>query len=239
MNALLERIYSTGQVEDADGNFVSHSTSSITFETGMLLYDLIRRERHARTLEIGMAYGLATLFMCQAHHDNGTGHHTVIDPYEITIWRSIGLLNVTRAGLDSLLRFYEAPSCAILPQLWAEGEHFDFAFIDGAHLFDYVMLDFFYVDKVLKVGGHMAFDDLWMPAVRKAVAFVLKNRAYVLVPPSAHRTTPLWRRVARAGRRIIQDALGSGLALKLVAENVGVVQKVAEDQRPWDFHRSF
>jgi len=69
-----------------------------------------------------------------------------------------------------------------LPRLCAEGERFDFVFIDGRHLFDCVLVDFFYVDRLLEVGGYVALDDLWMPAVRKVKSFILRNRSYELVP---------------------------------------------------------
>ena len=67
-----------------------------------------------------------------------------------------------------------------LPQLCSQKEEFEFAFIDGSHLFDFTFVDFFFIDKLLAVGGHVAFDDLWMPAVRKVVSFVLKNKPYQL-----------------------------------------------------------
>jgi predicted O-methyltransferase YrrM len=239
MNALLERIYRSGEVEDADGHRIRCSPVGVTLEAGTVLYDLIRATRPERTLEIGLAYGVSALFICQAHRDNGTGRHTAIDPFEQDVWQSIGVLNIERAGLSDLFRFLPAPSFEVLPQLYAGGERFDFALIDGSHLFDDALIDFFYIDKLLTVGGHVVFDDLWMPGVRKVVAFVLRNRAYRLVRPSVRYRAPVWKRVARVGRRILQDPFGRDVRLKLVTENVGVLTKTAEDARPWDHHRSF
>jgi len=45
----------------------------------------------------------------------------------------------------------------------AQGERIDFAFIDGAHTFDHVLVDFFYIDRMLNVGGIVAFDDVGFP----------------------------------------------------------------------------
>lgn len=240
MNSLLKRIYETGYVKDSEGNLINPFPSAVPFETGALLYDLVRRENLEKTLEVGMGYGLSTLFICQAHKDKGIGSHTAIDPNQDAHFKSIGLLNVKKAGLVSILRFFQTPSLEVLPRLWIESEHFDFAFIDGMHLFDYVLVDFFYVDKLLKVGGSIAFDDIWMPAIRKVVAFVLRNRSYRLVnPPPSKRITPLWRRAARIGRRLLQDPFERNYPVKFIPKNVCVLKKIADDNRQWSFHRSF
>ena len=191
------------------------------------------------TLEIGVGYGISTLFMCQAHRDNGAGCHTAIDPREEKAFKSIGLLNVERANLKDILRFYHAPSDEVLPQLWAQNERFDFAFIDGNHRFDYALVDFFYIDKLLNIGGLVAFDDLWIPGVRKVASFVLKNKPYKLVGPPATRSTPAWRRILRTGRRILQNPLGRDWALKFVPQNVALLKKMADDGRGWKFDRAF
>jgi len=240
MNALLEHIYRTGYVEDAEGNLVDPSLASVSYERGMLLCELVQREKFENTLEIGMAYGLSTLFICQAHHDKGTGRHTAIDPNQDTVFRSVGLLNIKRAGLDNILRFFQAPSYEVLPQLCIAGEHFDFAFVDGMHLFDYVLIDFFYIDKLLTVGGYIVLDDLWMPAVQKVATFALRNRAYKLVDSPVHKNIPLWKRAARIGRRFLHNPFERGDArVRLIAENVCILEKIADDDRQWNFYRVF
>ena len=211
----------------------------MTFDTGRQLYAFLRQHRYERTLEIGLAYGLSALFICQAHRDNGgEGHHTAIDPSERTLWKSVGLSHMERAGFADRFRFFEARSDEALPKLREEGERFDFAFIDGSHLFDNVMIDFFYIDKMLDVGGCIAFDDLWMPAVRKVASFALRNKAYRLVR-LGRGSAPRWKQMLRVGRRFAQNPLGPDVALKLVPTNVGVLRKVAEKNRPWNYHRAF
>lgn len=133
MNTLLENIYNTGYVEDAEGNLISPFPTATAYEIGMLFNKLIHELNLRKTLEIGMAYGLSTMFICQAHHDKGIGSHTAIDPFQSKEWKSIGLLNVKKAGLAEKFRLVEAFSHEALPQLLAEGEQFDFTFIDGSH----------------------------------------------------------------------------------------------------------
>ena len=82
MNEVIERIYRTGKVEDPSRGPITPFPASIPYETGALLYSMVSREQLGRTLEVGMAYGLSTLFICQAHGDRGSGAHTAIDPYQ-------------------------------------------------------------------------------------------------------------------------------------------------------------
>lgn len=213
--------------------------SSVTPETAAVLYDFVRLMKPGKTLEIGMAHGKSTLSICQAHRDNGAGSHIAIDPLQETKFNSAGLANIERAGLKDILRFYEANADEALPRLCAEGERIDFAFIDGNHRFDYTLVDFFYIDKMLTLGGHVAFDDLWILPVRKVVSYVLKNTPYKLVRLASQQTTPLGKRVLRMGRRVVQNPLGRDWALKVVPQNVAILQKVGEGpRRSWD-HRAF
>ena len=36
---------------------------------------------------------------------------------------------------------------------------FDFIFIDGWHTFDYTLVDMFYADRLLRIGGYLLIDD--------------------------------------------------------------------------------
>ena len=72
-------------------------------------------------------------------------------------------------GTTAMFGVSEHPLRLALTRLCAEGERIDFAFIDGNHRFDYTLVDFFYIDKMLRLGGHVAFDDLWIASVRKVV----------------------------------------------------------------------
>ncbi|HJQ23974.1 MAG TPA: class I SAM-dependent methyltransferase [Blastocatellia bacterium] len=239
MNQLLDTIYSSGKVEDADGQPVACFPTSVTYETGTVLYDLIRQHDLQKTLEVGMAYGLSSLFICQALKDGGAGMHTAMDPAQSSSWRSIGLLNVERAGLGHLLRFFEASSEDLLPRLVADGERFDLAFIDGMHLFDYTLVEFFYIDRMLEVNGYVVFDDIWMPAIRKVIAFVLKNRAYQMDKGALKAGGNRLQHARATARRFLRQPFGKDAAIKLIPGNLCVLRKLADDTRTWSDYRNF
>lgn len=240
MNPLLEQIYRSGYIEDSQGQRIELFPTSIPYEEGQAIYNLIRQVKPAHTLEIGLAYGISTLFICQALQDNGMGQHSAIDPMAIKLWGSLGLLNVQRAGLEPRLRFLEASSHVALPELLRQQERFEVAFIDGCHRFDYTLLEYFYLDKLLPVGGHLIFDDLDRPAIRKALAFILRNRNYQLAPEFAAPRLPMWRLAARLLKRVAQAPLDLLPSLLFFAHpRYCVFKKLAEDDTTWDFYRSF
>lgn len=206
MNSLLREIYSTGLVYDEAGQPSRAFPAAIKYRLGMTLYELILATHAEKSLEVGMAFGLSTLFMCQAHHDKASGMHTAIDPTEETAWKSIGLLNVDRAALSPFLDFRGASSHEVLPQLLRSGQRFDVIFIDGMHLFDYAMVDFFYADLLLKEHGYLVFDDIWMPSIRKVLYFALRNRTYTSSPQHLWNRKSFWRRARELLRDLRQDS---------------------------------
>ena len=243
MNGLLNTIYTSSTVEDAQGNKINPFPTSIPFETGAILYHFLRQHTLHNTIEIGMAYGLSTLFLCQAHQDNGGGHHIAIDPVQQSTWQSIGLLNVEKAGLTSFLQFYNRSSFETLPQLAAQGNRFDFAFIDGRHHFDFALVDFFYIDLMLEVGSYIAFDDLWMPALRKLISYIVTNRAYEVVPlptvskdeydRSSLKQTP--HTIGHFLRNLVQG----NAPFRVPNTKVCILKKTGDDERTWNFHHTF
>jgi predicted O-methyltransferase YrrM len=176
--SLIGQIYETGKVEAADGSLVDAFPAALPRFHAQEIERLVRDMRLTRTLETGMAYGLSTLAICAVHEERGEGQHIAIDPYQSSDWGGIGRLNLERAGLSGRARVIEARSDEALPRLRDEGVRVDFALIDGLHLFDATLVDFFHADRMLEPGGVVVFHDTWMPAVAQAVAFVRENRAY-------------------------------------------------------------
>lgn len=242
MNAVLKELYASSHVRSRSGKVFPLFPTSIGWHKGVSLYEWIRRSRPRVTLEIGFAFGASTLFMCQALEENGVGHHHVVDPWQATVWDSCGLERIERAGLSHRLTFYEAPSYRQLPRLLEQQLAFDFAFIDGQHLVDYVLLDCFYADLLLPVEGVMALDDVWMASVRKVVRFLLSNRAYRLVRYTNRllggRPASPW--LLRFMERALRFRHGAAMVHPLFRwEGLVYLQKTQQDARAWDWYREF
>ena len=132
-----------------------------------------------------MAFGISTLCLCDAlcrntPLENGKRPHLVVmDPFQHgSLWQGVGLEQVRSAGFGDVVEFHERSSHAVLPELAAKEYRIQFAFIDGSHMFDHTLIDFFYVDQMLETGGVIVFDDVGLQSVDAVVRFVLANRHY-------------------------------------------------------------
>lgn len=144
------------------------------------LYRMVLQRQPTTVVEIVMAFGVSTLAILSALRDlDGEGRLVSIDPRKSSRWQGCGLTSVVRAGLAGRHTLIEDVSYAALPRLLAAGERVDFAYIDGWHTFDYALLDFWYLDKMMAVGAVVGFNDCGLPAVDKVIRFVLSHRRYV------------------------------------------------------------
>jgi predicted O-methyltransferase YrrM len=189
MGSVLQEILKTGF---ADGISVPLH-SQIRKADGKFLQSIIRKIQPHVCLEVGLAFGISALFIREVLDPRS--RYIAIDPFQHHYWHGIGLTNLRRAGYE--VEFYEETSQAILPRLWANGLTIDFAFIDGMHTFDHALVDFFYIDRMLRVGGVVAIDDASWPSLHKLCRFILTNRAY-RVYGFCHST---WRQTEREAAR--------------------------------------
>jgi predicted O-methyltransferase YrrM len=253
LNPILERILEERVVISETGeSWPLHS--SISVDEGLFIQDVILRIRPHFSLEIGCAYGVSSLFICQTLKDVGAERHIIIDPFQHEFWKGIGLANLDRAGFLSLIKFYSELSYRCLPRLEIEGVHLDFAFIDGQHTFDYVLVDFFYIDKMLNVGGVIIFDDINYPSIRKLCRFILRNLPYSAIGPNVSVSTGK-KRIAeqvsnvnqRLGKILRSDITIPDSKIGLPSCNFVALRKNAEDRigdgtafnRRWDTHHRF
>ncbi len=86
------------------------------------------------------------------------------------------------------IRFVATNSQEFLPSLDLAGEKLDFALIDGAHAFPIPIIDYFYVNENLKIGGLLAIDDLAIPSVGILHEFLTTEPGYRLIKLESSKT---------------------------------------------------
>ncbi|MFN0111791.1 MAG: class I SAM-dependent methyltransferase [Blastocatellia bacterium] len=178
MNAVLESIVKTRCTVLQTGEEVTVS-SDIDEACGRVLQRAIQASRPRVGVEVGLAFGISTLYILEAMNDCGGEKLIGMDPAQHDrYWRGGGLQNIRRAGYERLYEFHEDTSQQVLPRLVSQGQRIEFAFIDGWHTFDHTLIDFFYIDQMLAVGGIVVFDDVGYPAIRRVCDFVIANRDY-------------------------------------------------------------
>jgi predicted O-methyltransferase YrrM len=249
---VLERILAARTVEDDQGNLLPLH-SGISANEGECISACIERHKISRTLEVGCAYGVSSLYICEALSRQPNPRHIMIDPVESTVWRNIGVLNLRRAGFE-FWELIEQPSELALPSLLKQGLKVQFVLIDGSHTFDQVLVDFFFVDRLLEDGGIVAFDDADMAAIHRVVRYILNYPNYRLLesvkkpylPTSLKRQTFAFvmRRLTNALPPYLQEEYFNSSWLA-PAEALGVagsfvlLQKSGPDARNWDWYRHF
>lgn len=207
----IEELYARGTIRGEDGTEFNILPMSLTPERGAFLRDICRAERPQATIEIGMAYGLSTLFIVQTLLETGAASckHTVMDPFQTGVFHDAGRRLIREAGVDPLIEFHHDSSEYVLPRLLHEGRRFDLAFIDGNHRFDHVFVDLFYIDRLLKDSGMLVLDDCFLDSVHFACRFAQTNYGYTPVAqcPAAgsllddEASPPRWRPTMRAMRK--------------------------------------
>jgi predicted O-methyltransferase YrrM len=251
MNSVLSEILKTGTTRNASGNGTVKLHSSISPSEGQFLQKIVRQLDPTVTLEIGLAFGVSALFICDALNARNGTQHIVIDPMqhggsEEDSWQGIGIANLRRAGHSDIVRLIEAPSYRALAELERSGQRIEFAFVDGWHTFDFTIVDFFFIDRMLNLGGVVAFDDADWPAIRKVCRFVKLNLNYSVMGLGGVDAEPSLRR--RLSERLLcRGPFRNLLRPEVVASDRSIglggsciaFRKDADDSRRWDHFVEF
>lgn len=150
------------------------------FNQALVLDQLIKSNNLTNLLELGFAHGVSSCYFASILKDMGVGHLTTID-LEIAKSRNPNIEQLlNKLGLTDFVDYYYENTSYTwrLMKFIEENDEpiFDFCYIDGAHDWYVDGFAFFLVDKLLKPGGYIIFDDMnWTFASSPS----LKNTPYV------------------------------------------------------------
>lgn len=233
-NLLRKRISMTaeGKVQSLSGG--------ISLQEAQVIQKIIKAHELSICIETGVAHGVSTLAICEALAELPSTNDKQlygIDPSQFSEHHGIAVRLLKDHGFSQLFTLLEGPTHLEAPMLLKAGKKVDFAFIDGFHTFDYSLIDFFFMDKLLRVGGFLMIHDLPFPAKKKLIRYILTHRRYELV-----RTPELEEgvkgRIVRRLRSIkhresywsVQFAQGA---------NMGVFRKIDDFEPDWHFFQNF
>jgi predicted O-methyltransferase YrrM len=241
MTAILDEILTSGVVKDEAG--VEHAMHSNT-SAGQcaFLRGLIQSIDARHCLEVGLAYGISSLAICESIHRKPDASLVSIDPFQRAHWRDIGLLNLARGGYTSIVEFHARPSHEVLPELLLNGRTLDFAYVDTVKIFDVVLIDAFFIIRLLKPGGIVVFDDVSWPGIRKLVRYLASwphlevcgthggggPRVVNRLGSMLSRFIPFRNRICRSELLRTDEELG-------VDAPCVAFRKIRDDERPWDW----
>ena len=201
------------------------------------LYRTVLQARPMVVLEVGMAFGVSTLAILTALREwNKEARLISIDPNQSSQWKGCGRSAVARAGLSEQHELIEDYDYAALPRLLASGLKLDFAYVDGWHTFDYTLLDWWYIDRMLAADGIVGFNDCSWPAVDKAIRFVLSHRKYTEIDVGL----PVTFSLGYGRRRRLFQLLSRAHKVRWFPRIEDRYLKKTEDWEPgWDFFAPF
>lgn len=231
MNEVLKEILESKTVKDGDQVLPLHS--AMTPKEGEIISRVFSEIKPQRSIEVGLAYGISTLYVCDALAGcNAKWDHIVIDPNQSSQWQNIGIQNIERAGFGDNVSLHEECSEIALPKLLSEGTRIQAAVIDGWHTFDHALVDFFYINKMLDVGGCVIFDDANWPSIDQLMRHVDTYPCYERFSETIPSIPGL--RASRALGKLVP-----GTKRYLGTPSCIVYKKIAEDDRNWDWHINF
>ncbi|MGH2728500.1 MAG: class I SAM-dependent methyltransferase [Actinomycetota bacterium] len=168
---------------------------------GRRIYDFILEHRMTDVLELGTAHGTSACYMAAALHQVGRGRVLTIDRPD-SLQRDPNIFELLdRTGLKPFVEVVTSPSSydwelmKIIKRrsrLERSEPLFDFCYLDGAHTWQTDGLAFFLVEKLLRRGGWILFDDLDWTFHRSST---LRETDWVLALPEEERTAPQMKRV--------------------------------------------
>jgi len=183
IRAVIDRLVHDGKaVAHSDGSAHDIFPVAVNAAEGKALRTCILEEKAVNTIEIGLGYGISALFICEALLMGGerNAHHVAIDPYQARGFKNCGIQFLEEAGVANMVEHHADESQIVLPRFVSENRRFDFAFVDGSHLFDRVFLDLIYLGRLLVPGGIVFADDYQLPSVSRAISFCLRNLGWTL-----------------------------------------------------------
>jgi predicted O-methyltransferase YrrM len=179
---VIEELTRSGTATDAMGTERKIFPVALDPKVAPTLREWVLREKAVSTVEVGLAYGYSALNICEGLVRGGDprARHVVMDPHQLEGYHSAGLRVLESAGVSDLVEFHNEESQHLLPRLLAEKRCFDLAFVDGNHRFDYVFVDLFFLNRLVRKAGVVIVDDYNLPGIRRAVSFFIRNLKWSL-----------------------------------------------------------
>lgn len=165
-------------------------TDGVSPDEGLYLQYLIKSIKPKIAIEVGLGSGISSLFILEAIKKYGGKTLIGMDPSQFdkhkdtntkthgNVYKGIGLYTVNASRYNKLYKFYNNTSQQILPRLVDKNVQVNFAFIDGWHTFDHTLVDFFYIDQLLTIGGIVVLHDISFPSIDALCKFIVLNRNY-------------------------------------------------------------
>lgn len=178
-------------LEIEKSNDILKDVPGMVFDQALYMDNFLKKHNLTNLLELGFAHGASSCYMASTLREIGEGHLTTIDlkgakfrlPNIETLLDKLDLN-------DFVTTYYENTSYTWRLMKFIEDNDepiFDFCYVDGAHDWYNDGFAFFLVDKLLKPGGWIIFDDMFWTFESSPA---LKNTSRVKNMPEDEKSIP-------------------------------------------------
>lgn len=223
INSILSKYYKSGKIKIGN-KLISFLPTSVNQAEGKYLCQLIQKFKPKILVEIGLGFGIATLWM-----ESGRirpKQHFVIDPYP-----EIGQQIIAKVHLKNVKIIKNISQVYLAGLINNYLQTVDMFFLDGDQKFDGLTTDLYFITKLLRVNGLIIARNTWNPSVRKCSMFYLKNLPYRIIFASPFENL------------LIKNCIFGEIYLRFVNRTRSyrflVLQKTKEGHRPWNHFINF
>ena len=246
----LEEIYKTSSIELNDAGERTPLHSHTPMAQGLFLQEVFEKVKPVKSLEVGFAYGISTLFILEMHrkYNSAKAAHIVIEPD--SYWGPAAVHNIEKEGLADLLDIRRDYSDKVLTKLFHDNYRIQYAYIDTTKQFDVVMQDFYFINKILDTGGVVILDDCEWPGIQRVARFINTLPHYKIFAAHNPLNSSTKKRLAQSVSTALLKLVpfkkhfyptadfSTGEQLQLNYSCIAF-QKIAEDSRKWDWDKPF
>jgi len=184
MSSDIEKFYSLNEKKDENGTSYYLSLSSLRKEESYALYNIVKKYKPTRALEVGLALAGSAIAVITAKKEIGiTEKHIALDPFQKSNAGNVGLLALKNAGLGNDFIHHEEFSEHYFNKMFGEKALFDLIFIDGNHTIGQAVTDVFLADKILNKNGIIGIHDSLLFSTAASVKYLLQEKNYSIVSP--------------------------------------------------------
>lgn len=254
IHPLLADIVYNRQAYLPDGNRYPLGVEISRAEMFFIYSHILGMEHCQDVLEIGCAMGISSLVIEAALKARGNtiSHHLIIDPFQNSQWKNIGVEHLRLAGFSNY-ELLPLKSEIALPDIMQREDRYDFIFQDGMHTLDHCLLEFHYLDRILKIGGLLIYDDIDNISMNRFIRYISLYPHWEIVSCAGKPSWPRSRYLLNLFRRSLSPFLKvipRRIAIELLSdtilrpdEHLGLnssmiaLRKIGNDERP-DAYRS-
>lgn len=174
---MVEKRHVTYAGEDGSAIDMVLGDDDITLREAELLFYLVCQIKPILTLETGLGKGMAAAVMIAAHMRNElNGGHVPFQKKHENTKQNAGVALLNALPLKGF-QIMDHESALVLPQMYLQqlNDGLTFAYLNNATEFDVLMMEYFFVNRLLNEGGIMAIDTR-EPVRRELVEYVRRVR---------------------------------------------------------------